>query len=683
MIQTIFRSANLLKRLRQVALVTTIVLFSGVSSWAQSSNRFFPANAVINVKTQYGAMGDGVTDDTAALQLAVRENVGSNAILYFPAGTYLIGDRLEWRNPADANRPWKCFLTLMGQNRQTSIIKLKNNAAGYGDVNNPKAVIYTASNDFTSQGGPRPGYLEYGVGNEGFSNYIENLTVDTGNNAGAIGIDYLASNTGAVRDVTIRGTGVAGLSLSRSWQGPELIKNVSVEGFNNGILIGESQYAVTLEHINLINQTSAGIRNQGSMAISVRNLRSTNVVPALVSLDALALVTIIDSSLTGGSAAVSAIENNGQLFARNITTSGYQSAIRHNNAVVAGSDVGEWKSNQPFTLFPSSPNSLNLPVQETPEHHDNNLDNWAYAEDYGAHASDPWWNDDTDGLQAALNSGKPTIYLKRGVYFVRRTLVVPPTVRRIIGFHADFAPNWGTFADQNNPQPMFVFRGARNLRPITIEKIGVSRQHTNPDSPLHRGLIIFEQGLRKLVLKDLGTLTAEIYATYRSTPRAGNLYLENVCASQFYFDHLQLVWARQFNPEGNVLRVRNNNAALWILGMKTEGYGSIIETNAGGQTELLGGNLYSTTPPSNPLPPAFINNNGRVTLSYATTAYGPWTADFPVHVVETRNSQTRQLVYDNLIWRGYGRLVPFYSGTPASENVFDKNRRLNSFKIAK
>lgn len=45
---------------------------------------------VVNVKTDFGAAGDGVKDDTSAVQKAI--NSVDNGIIYFPGGIYLVGE---------------------------------------------------------------------------------------------------------------------------------------------------------------------------------------------------------------------------------------------------------------------------------------------------------------------------------------------------------------------------------------------------------------------------------------------------------------------------------------------------------------------------------------------------------------------------------------------------------------
>ena len=55
------------------------------------SNVARPKDLVFNVKTSYGAKGDGVTDDTTAVQNAITDAVSSGGTVFFPVGVYLCG----------------------------------------------------------------------------------------------------------------------------------------------------------------------------------------------------------------------------------------------------------------------------------------------------------------------------------------------------------------------------------------------------------------------------------------------------------------------------------------------------------------------------------------------------------------------------------------------------------------
>jgi hypothetical protein len=517
-----------------------------VIATSSTQDKLFPDNLVVNVKTRYGAKGDGVTDDTQALLTAMRENVGKNKILYFPKGTYLVSDRLEWK---DTNGKWQSQLWLQGQNRADTIIRLKDNAPGYNDPNNPKAVVYTASGLYVEQ--PNGGGKDYpakGEGNEAFANYIEDFTIDTGNNRGAIALDYLANNIGAVRNVTLQGRGLVGLDMTRKWIGPALVKNVFVEGFDSGIRVGSEVNGITLEHINLCNQKTVGLENLGNV-VAIRNLSSSNSVPAVRNTNSTSLMTLLDADLRGSSHSVSAIENNSRMFARNVRSEGYRSAIMQDNKVVKGTKVREFTSFAPFTLFKSSANtSLNLPIEEPPSFHDNNLSNWVNVEDFGAKGKNPdgsdEWGDDTVAIQKALDSGKSTVYIPPGRYFVSDTLHVRGNVRKISAMGATFSPGGTAFGDINNPKPFFRIEDG-TATDVTIEHVSVL--NLVQQAPPQAGLIGFEQATsRTLFLKDVGCCSLrpnDQKYVFRNKPGAGKLFIEDVSAEGWQFEHPQQVWA--------------------------------------------------------------------------------------------------------------------------------------------
>jgi len=62
-----------------------------MASWLNDVNDFVYDNTMINIKSR-GAVGDGVTDDTAAIQAAL--NTYGNHTIFFPAGNYVVSSTL-------------------------------------------------------------------------------------------------------------------------------------------------------------------------------------------------------------------------------------------------------------------------------------------------------------------------------------------------------------------------------------------------------------------------------------------------------------------------------------------------------------------------------------------------------------------------------------------------------------
>ena len=80
-----------------------------------------PFSSWVNAKTDFGAKGDGVTDDTKALQAAInalpdlQQGQKGKTVLYLPKGTYLIKDRLMLMRRVN--------VAIVGEHPTTTIIK--------------------------------------------------------------------------------------------------------------------------------------------------------------------------------------------------------------------------------------------------------------------------------------------------------------------------------------------------------------------------------------------------------------------------------------------------------------------------------------------------------------------------------------------------------------------------------
>ncbi|NEQ88240.1 MAG: hypothetical protein F6K26_52360 [Moorea sp. SIO2I5] len=82
----------------------------------------------------YGAKGDDITDDTAAIRLAVQDNLTKHRTLLFPTGSYLVSDSIEWKNQKGV---FGAFLTWQGEGTDKTMTKLQDKAKDFGNPKQP------------------------------------------------------------------------------------------------------------------------------------------------------------------------------------------------------------------------------------------------------------------------------------------------------------------------------------------------------------------------------------------------------------------------------------------------------------------------------------------------------------------------------------------------------------------
>ena len=78
------------------------------------ANIVFPADAKVrNIKSEFGAKGDGTTDDTAAIQKAFETCQQKHMeVVYFPNGTYLVSKPIHFRG----------WMFVQGESREKTVL---------------------------------------------------------------------------------------------------------------------------------------------------------------------------------------------------------------------------------------------------------------------------------------------------------------------------------------------------------------------------------------------------------------------------------------------------------------------------------------------------------------------------------------------------------------------------------
>ncbi len=533
----------------------------------QPSALVFPNDAhLINVH-DFGAVGDGRHDDTEALQKAIdyatlpfqkKGPIRLNATIVLPEGIYLVSDTLDYGRQADLAKRTQ----IQGAGSDRTIIRLRDHAANFQSADRPKAVVSTFSGNWT---------------NQAFFVQIDNLTVDVGKeNPGANGIHFVANNVGGMTDVRINGSGSAGvgsigLDLSGLWVGPALFEDVTIQGFDIGILTTSMQYGVTFKDIFLSKQRDVGLLNEAN-SLTIDGLHSHNAVPAVRNREA-GFIALVRGRLDGEPGTDRpAIENDGHssLHMVDVAISGYPPANEKVDSIVIGSDAprslaivdGHRQNRLPQFDLPNP--TFDQPPPEPPNR-------WARAEEFTG-----------DGVQRAMDSGRSTIYLPTGRYILSLPLTIPPTVRRVIGFASNLK------LDKNFPAGTPVITvDPRRQESLVLERLDLW-SGAPPDT-----VWIFNESRSPLMIRDsiLDCIGYRGKGDASSAADTVSVFFKNVGGiKQMTFDRQNAV-AWQLNPEGRfdkVEKIVNIGSRLTVYGLKTEGTGALVKT-VHGATTVFGG----------------------------------------------------------------------------------------------
>lgn len=520
---------------------------------------------LLNVK-DFGAVGDGKTDDTNAIQRAIQSKKDSRQ-LYFPSGVYLISKPLVSLNNDSVGQAW---LQFYGSGKEFTTIRLVNNAPDFQDAKNPTALI-----QFRAAREPVNGvWMERP--NVAFFNSIYDMTIDIGaGNAGAVGIDWIVCNAGSLRHVNIISSdpklrGAVGVRMHHN-DGTSFMRDVTILGFDYGWWRAGNAQSLAVEGLHLKNQRKAGIYNENSVFV-INDLLSENKVPTLIQVDGTAQASIINARIYGGASAVFVQKSSeSMLYLSDIQAKDSRILIKRADGSLVTSLSDEWFSHPAASK--GQPTSLNLPIKQAPEFHNNDTTKWAMVSNF----SDDGTGDYSVRLQKAIDSGAETIVMDgSGSGKYQSSVAVRGKVKRLIGFwQSSAAAKETTFVKSGGHDGVNRIIDALNNGKTKSDVMFLRIEDSESNLLIIEQFHHFPGGIlnnssKTVVFRDMGVLS------YTNTPKAkGDLFIEGCMGARYQISYGQHAWFRSvdavFGPGPDILV---DASTAWILSNRTEGGGS-------------------------------------------------------------------------------------------------------------
>lgn len=606
-----------------------------------------------NVK-DFGAKGDGVTDDTAAINQAISSGgrCGDNcvpqsstiqpAIVFFPAGTYKVSSPIIQYY----------YTQMVGDALAPPTLLASANFSGMAVID---------SDPYGSNG-----YNWY-VNQDNFYRQVRNFVIDltqTPATAGTTGIHWQVAQATSLTNIvfqmsTASNTGHQGVWMENGSGG--FMSDLIFNGGKYGLWVGSQQFtsrnitfnnaqtaiymnwnwAWTFKTINInscqtgIDMTAGGASAQGVGSILLQDASITNTPVGILS----------DTSST------SSPKTSGSLLLDNVKLSNVGTAVKSGSGstILAGttgsSTVASWGQGTLYTTtsgtgtfnqgnLPSAPNkpSALLGTNGFFERPRPQYEQYAVSSFYNvktAGAKGDGSTDDTSAIQAAINNyaGCKIIFFPAGDYVVTSTITVPAG-SRIVGeaWSTILAGGTSTWQNAASPVPVFQVGKSGDTGVAELSDLVFSTKGPQPGAVLVEWNIHDPSGQQGAAgMWDVhfrvggaaGTNLQSAQCTKGSTTANPSCYgagmLLHVTSSASAY--LENVWAwtadHDLDGSGNQLSIysgrgiliESTNGPVWLYGTASE-HNAFYQYQLSGASNVYMGMIQTETPYYQPAPVA-------------------------------------------------------------------------------
>ncbi|KFZ03364.1 hypothetical protein V502_11010 [Pseudogymnoascus sp. VKM F-4520 (FW-2644)] len=593
--------------------------------------------------------GDGVTDDTAAINAAVSDggrcgrgcpsSTKTPGSIYFPSGTYLISSSIIDQY----------YTNLIGNPNNPPVLKATRDFSGFGlidgntyygaDLNWPSTVI--------------------------FWRQVRNFVIDMTNvppESAATGMHWPTAQATSIQNVEFRmstapGTQHVGLFVESGSAG--IVADLTFNGGKIGAHVGTQQFTMRNMVFNNCATAIVQIWNWGWLyqGISINNCQvGIDISNGGTSSAAVGSVVVLDSSISNTPVGIKTTYDTttvpvtaNSLILENVDLNNVPTAIQFAGGatVLKGSlgttTIAAWGEGHEYT--PTGPKRFQGPI--TPNNRPASLlkDGKYYARSkpqYGnvpassfasvrsAGATGNGVTDDTNALQSIINSATSAgriVYFDAGTYVVTRTIDIPPGAKLVGEGYPIILSSGSFFNDMSNPKPVVRVGAPGATGYVEWSDMIVSTRGTQA------GAILIEWNLATtgtpsgmwdvhtriggfagsdLLLGDcpttpgstnINTNCIACYMAMHVTPSGSGLYMENVWFWTADHDMEDQGGRQETIFAGRGLFIESTEGNIWLVGTSSEHF-TLYQYQFANTKNIFAGFIQTETPYYQPNPPA-------------------------------------------------------------------------------